>query len=42
MMKNMTDHIWKNEDGNDHIVKNNGILEDFEGNHIDYGPVYYK
>lgn len=42
MMKNMTSKQWKNADGSQHIMREGGILKDFEGNDIDYGDYYYR
>lgn len=42
MMKNMTSRPWKNADGSQHIMREGGILEDFEGKKIDYGDFYYR
>lgn len=42
MMKNMTSKQWKNADGSQHIMREGGILRDFEGNDIDYGDYYYR
>lgn len=42
MMYNMTSKNWKNEDGSQHIMRDGGILKDFEGNDIDYGDFYYR
>ena len=42
MMYNMTSKNWKNADGSQHIMRDGGILKDFEGNDIDYGDFYYR
>ena len=42
MMYNMTSKKWKNADGSQHIMREGGILKDFEGNDIDYGDFYYR
>lgn len=42
MMYNMTSKKWKNADGSQHIMRDGGILKDFEGNDIDYGDFYYR
>ncbi len=42
MMYNMTSKQWKNADGSQHIMRDGGILKDFEGNDIDYGDFYYR
>ena len=42
MMYNMTRKKWKNADGSQHIMRDGGILKDFEGNDIDYGDFYYR
>lgn len=42
MMYNMTSKQWKNSDGSQHIMRDGGILKDFEGNDIDYGDFYYR
>lgn len=42
MMYNMTNKQWKNADGSQHIMREGGILKDFEGNDIDYGDFYYR
>ena len=42
MMHNMTSRNWTNADGSQHIMRDGGILADFEGNHIDYGDFYYR
>lgn len=42
MMYNMTSKNWKNVDGSQHIMRDGGILKDFEGNDIDYGDFYYR
>lgn len=42
MMYNMTGKNWKNADGSQHIMRDGGILKDFEGNDIDYGDFYYR
>lgn len=42
MMYNMTRKNWKNADGSQHIMRDGGILKDFEGNDIDYGDFYYR
>lgn len=42
MMYNMTGKKWKNADGSQHIMRDGGILKDFEGNDIDYGDFYYR
>lgn len=42
MMYNMTSKQWKNADGSQHIMRDGGILKDFEGNDIDYGNFYYR
>lgn len=42
MMYNMTSKQWKNTDGSQHIMRDGGILKDFEGNDIDYGDFYYR
>lgn len=42
MMYNMTKHNWKNEDGTQLIMSGKGILQDFEGNDLDFGDFYYK
>jgi hypothetical protein len=42
MMYNMTKRVWKNEDGTTHIVREGGILKDFNGKDVDYGNIYFK
>lgn len=42
MMYNMTSKKWKNADGSQHIMRDGGILKDFEDNDIDYGDFYYR
>lgn len=42
MMHNMTNRVWKNADGTDHIAREGGILIDFNGKDVNYGPVYFK
>lgn len=42
MMYNMTSKQWKNADGSQHIMRDGGILKDFEDNDIDYGDFYYR
>lgn len=42
MMYNMTSKQWKNTDGSQHIMRDGGVLKDFEGNDIDYGDFYYR
>lgn len=42
MMHNMTQRQWKNSDGTQYIMREGGILKDFEGNDIDYGDFYYR
>lgn len=42
MIYNMTSKQWKNADGSQHIMRDGGILKDFEGNDIDYGDFYYR
>ena len=42
MMYNMTHYRWKNEDGTALTMTGKGILQDFEGNDIDYGDYYYR
>lgn len=42
MMHNMTQKNWRNADGSQHIMREGGILVDFEGNNIDYGDFYYR
>ena len=39
---NMTNRNWLDADGSEHVVRGQGILEDFEGNQIDYGIIYYR
>lgn len=42
MVYNMMNRSWVNPDGSIHKVKEGGILKDFEGNSVDYGPIYFK
>lgn len=42
MMYNMTSKKWKNADGSQYIMRDGGILKDFEDNDIDYGDFYYR
>lgn len=42
MMYNMTGKKWKNADGSQYIMRDGGILKDFEDNDIDYGDFYYR
>lgn len=42
MMYNMTNKQWKNTDGSQHIMREGGILKDFEDKDIDYGDFYYR
>ena len=42
MMYNMTNKRWKNADGTQYIMREGGILKDFEDNDIDYGDFYYR
>lgn len=42
MMYNMTSKRWKDQNGNDLIMDNQGILSDFNGNNVEYGPIYFK
>ena len=42
MMYNMTSKQWKNADGSQHIMRDGGILKDFEDKDIDYGDFYYR
>lgn len=42
MMYNMTNKRWKNADGTQYIMREGGILKDFEDKDIDYGDFYYR
>lgn len=42
MLYNMTHYDWLNQDGTKHIMKDSGILKDFEGNDIIYDPIFFK
>lgn len=42
MMWNMMKRDWLDEDGSDLIVRGNGILEDFNGNTVNYGTFFFK
>jgi hypothetical protein len=42
MAYNMMKRPWVNPDGTPHITLEGGILKDFEGNTIDYGPIYFS
>ncbi len=42
MAYNMMKRPWVNPDGTTHITLEGGILKDFEGNTIDYGPIYFS
>lgn len=42
MMHNMTNRAWKNDDGTDHIAREGGILVDYNGKDVNYGPIYFR
>ena len=42
MVHNMLNNKWKNPDGTQHIAREGGILVDFNGKDVNYGPVYFK
>jgi hypothetical protein len=42
MVHNMLNNKWKNDDGTQHIAREGGILVDFNGKDVNYGPVYFK
>lgn len=44
MIYNMTNKVWRNSDGSQHIPtkESNGILQDFNKNRVEYGPVYFR
>lgn len=42
LMKNMTNRPWVNPDNTPHIVREGGILMDFEGEAVDYGKFYFE
>ncbi len=42
MMKQMCDRKWFDQNGQPYIAQNKGILQDFEGNAVDYGIFYFK
>lgn len=42
MMHNMTNRVWKNDDGSEHIAREGGILTDFNGKNVEYGPIYFE
>lgn len=42
MAYNMMKHSWYNANGTPHVVRDGGILIDFEGNSVDYGDIYFK
>jgi hypothetical protein len=39
MMKNMTDHVWKDYLGNDYVAD---ITVNYKGESVNYGEFYYK
>ena len=42
MIHNMMNREWKNTDGSKHIMRDGGILVDFNGNSVDYGDIYFE
>lgn len=42
MAYNMMKRTWVNPDGSTHRVREGGILKDFNGNNVKYGPIYFK
>lgn len=42
MIHNMMNREWKNSDGTKHIMRDGGILVDFNGNSVDYGDIYFE
>ena len=41
MIHNMMNKQWKNADGTNHIMREGGILKDYNGKDVNYGPVYF-
>lgn len=41
MVHNMMNRQWKNTDGTNHIMREGGILVDYNGKNVNYGPVYF-
>jgi hypothetical protein len=42
MAYNMMKRSWINPNGTSHVVLEGGILKDFMGNDVNYGPIYFK
>lgn len=42
MIHNMMNRQWKNADGSKHIMRDGGILVDFNGKNIDYQDIYFE
>jgi hypothetical protein len=38
----MTKRQWKDQNGQPLIMTGRGIMQDFNGKAIDYGPIYYR
>ena len=42
MAHNMMNRQWKNADGSKHIMRDGGILIDFNGKNVDYQDIYFE
>lgn len=42
MAHNMMNRQWKNADGSKHIMRDGGILVDFNGKNVDYQDIYFE